>query len=131
MLLFLHFFLFLFSLCFIQPYLAKKTFPTIHSNVIPSLLYISNTSWKFVGLFVKHPEVMSFKCRRTVGSSLYQKMKSPKLYSVLKKIITKWMTYTQSATKSISLFNIYECLKSLPLFTVHFLLVTRSRCFQF
>ena len=36
-----------------------------------------------------------------------------------------------TATKSISLFNAYERLKSPPLVTVHFLLVTRSQCFRF
>ena len=35
-----------------------------------------------------------------------------------------------TATKSISLFNAYERLKSPLLFTVHFLLVTRSQCFK-
>ena len=34
-----------------------------------------------------------------------------------------------TATKSISLFNAYERLKSPPLFTAHFLLVIRSQNF--
>ena len=55
-------------------------------------LYIPNTSLKFNGFFMKHPGVMSFKCRRSVGSTLYQKIRTSKLYVVLKKIITKGMT---------------------------------------
>ena len=35
-------------------------------------------------------------------------MKTPMLYVILKKIITKGMIYMQTATKSISLFNTYE-----------------------
>ena len=41
------------------------------------------------------------------------------------------INYTQNATKSISLFNAYECLNLTFPFAVHFLLVTRSRCFRF
>ena len=36
------------------------------------------------------------------------------MYITLKKIITKGMTYKQTATKSIILFNAYERLKSPP-----------------
>ena len=54
-----------------------------------SHLCIPNTSSKFVGLFVKYPGVMSFKCRRRIGSTLCQKMRTPKLYVILKQIITK------------------------------------------
>ena len=82
-------------------------------------------------MVVKHPREMTLKCYRSVGSALYQKMRKSKLYIILKKIIIKGMTYTQTATKSINLFNAYERLKSPPPFTVHFLLVTRSQCFRF
>ena len=41
-------------------------------------------------------------------------MRARKLYGILKKIITKLMTYTQTAKKSISQFNAYERLKSVP-----------------
>ena len=68
---------------------------------------------------------MSFKSRRSNGSALYQKMRTLKLYIILKKIIPKGMTYMPTATKSVSLFNTYERLKFPPPFTVHFLLVTR------
>ena len=78
-------------------------------------LCMPNTSWKFVGLIVKHSGVMSFKCRRNVASALCQKMRTQKLYNILKNIITKGMTYTQNTTKQISLFNAYERLKSPPL----------------
>ena len=71
-----------------------------------------------------------FKCRRSVGSDLCQKMRIPKLYVILKKIITKGMNYTQTATKLINLFNVYERLKSLSPFTFQFLLDTRFRCFR-
>ena len=111
---------------------AKKVLPTLHSYVIPRRLCIPTISWKSFGVVVKHPREMSFKCRRSVGSALCQNMRTPKLYVILKKIITKRMTYTQTTTKSISLSNAHERLKSAPpLFTVHFLLVTRSQCFRF
>ena len=91
--------------------LAKKTFPTLHSYVIPGPLCIHKTSWKFVVLLVKHPGVMSFKCRRSVGKALYQKMRTPKLYVILKKIVSR-VTYPQTERKMISLFNVYDRLKS-------------------
>ena len=84
-----------------------KTFPTLHSYVTPSPPSTPNTSWKFIGLFVKQTGVMSIKCRRSVGSTLYYKMRT-KAVCHFKKIITKGMTYTQAATKPISLFNSYD-----------------------
>ena len=39
-------------------------------------------------------------------------MRTLKLYVILKERITKGMTYAQTATKPISLFNAYEHLKS-------------------
>ena len=95
------------------------------------LLCIPNPIWKFFGIFVKHSGVMLFRCRRSVECSLYQNRKTPKLYAILKKRITKGMTYTQTATKSISLLYTYERLKSPPLFTVQFFFGTRSQCFRF
>ena len=53
------------------------------------------------------------------------------MYIILKEIITKGMTYTQTTTKSISLFNIYERLKSPPTFTVHFYKLTDPDVFDF
>ena len=88
------------------------TFSTLHPYVIPIPLCIPNTSWKFVGLLLKYPEVISFKNWRNVGSALYQKMWTSKLYVILKKIITKGMIYWQTARESINLFNAYERLKS-------------------
>ena len=41
-------------------------------------------------------------------------MRTQKLYVILKKIINKRITYTQTATKPISLFNASERLKSPP-----------------
>ena len=99
------------------------TFSTLHSYVIPRLLCIPNIPYMFVGVLLKYPGVMSFECRRSFGNVLYHKMWTPKPYIILKKIITKEITYTQTATKSINLFNAYERLKSPPPFTVHFLLV--------
>ena len=78
------------------------------------------TATKSVSLLMKHRGETSFKCQRSVGSALYQKMKTPHLYIILKKKIPMGMIYTQSSTKSISLFNAYERLKSPSLFTVHF-----------
>ena len=57
---------------------------------------------------------MSLKCRSSVGSALYQKVRTPKLFIILKKLITKEITYTQTAAKSIGLFNAYDRLKSNP-----------------
>ena len=57
---------------------------------------------------------MTLKCYKSVGSALYQKKMKPKLYIILKKIIIKGMTYTQTATKSINLYNAYDRLKSPP-----------------
>ena len=94
--------------------LVKKTFPKLHSYAIPSRLCIPTISWKFVCPLVKHPGTMSFKCHRSVESALHQNLRTPKLYVILKRIITKGMTYTQTATKSISLFKAYESLKSFP-----------------
>ena len=48
-------------------------------------------------------------------------MKTPKLYVILKNVITKGMTYTQTSTKQIRLFNAYERLKlSLPVDSLNF-----------
>ena len=69
----------------------KKTLPSLHSYVILSPFCSPNTSWKYVGLSVKHPGEMSFKYRRSVGSALYQKMRTPKINVILKKIITSEM----------------------------------------
>ena len=82
--------------------------------MIPSRLSISNISWKYGSLVVKHPGEMSIKCRRNVGSSRYQKMRTPKLYIILKKTITKEMTDMQTRMKSICMFNAYERLKYAP-----------------
>ena len=109
----------------------KEHISRLHSYVIPSPFCIPNPSWKFVGLLVKHTGVMSFKCWRSVVSALYQKMRTTRLFFILKKIFAKGMISTQTAAKSISLFKAYERLKSPSLFTVNFLLVTRSRYFRF
>ena len=77
-------------------------------------LSIPNTSWKFAGLLVKHPEVIPFKYRKSVASALYEKMRTPKLYVILKKILIKGMTYTQTTIKQIRLFNAFEHLKYPP-----------------
>ena len=128
--LFLCFFLLLFSLILLT-ITRKKGIANLHSYVIPSRLCILIISWQHVGLVVKHRGKMSLKCRRRVGSALYQKMRIQKLYIMLKKIITKGMTYMQTETKSIRLFNAYESLQSLLVFIAHFLLVTRSQYFLF
>ena len=86
----------------------------IHSYVLLSHLCIPNISWKYVGPVAKYGGEMSLKCWRSVGSALYQKMRTPKLYVILKKIITKKMIYTEIGTKSNSLFSSYEHLKSAP-----------------
>ena len=112
-LLFLCFFLLLFSSSSFNRNSQRRR-SQINFNVILSPLCIPNTSWKFISLLMKHPGVMSFKCRRSVGSVVCQKMRTPKLYFILKKIITKGMTYMQTTTKQISLFNAYECLKYPP-----------------
>ena len=57
---------------------------------------------------------MLLKCWRSVESALYHKMRTPKLHVILKKIITKRMIYTQTATKSNSLYSSYEHLKIPP-----------------
>ena len=102
-----------------------------HFFVIPKPLCFPNTSWKFVGLLVKPPEVMSFKGWEKCPKLPLSKMRTQKLCVILKNIITKGMTYTQTETKSIRLFNAYERLNSPPPFTGHFLLVIRSRCLRF
>ena len=51
------------------------------------------------------------KCRKRHLS----KNEDTKLYIILKKEITKGITYTQTTSKPISLFNGYERLKSPPL----------------
>ena len=48
------------------------------------------------------------KCLRNVGSALYEKMRTPKLHVILKKMFSKGMTYTQTGAKSISLLNAYD-----------------------
>ena len=78
--------------------------------MIPRRLSIPNTFWKYDGLLAKHPGEMSFKCRRSVGRALCQKMRTPKFYVILKKIIFKGMNYMHTATYLISL-NAYERLK--------------------
>ena len=50
----------------------------LHSYMIPSPVWIPNTSLKFVGLSVKHPGIMSFKCWRSVESAFYQEMRDTK-----------------------------------------------------
>ena len=105
-------------------------FPTLHSYVNPTRLCTPNISWNYVGLVVKYPGLMSFKYRRNVGSALYQKVIAPNLYVILKEIITKRMTYTQTATKSISPLNAHKHLKSPPV-PSSFLLVTQLRVFDF
>ena len=50
-------------------------------------------------------------------------MNTPKLHVILKKVIAKVIIYTQTATKSIRLFNAYERLKSPPSLTIHFLII--------
>ena len=75
---------------------TKKAFPTVHSYVIPSRLYIPNTSWKYVGLVVNHSRVMPMKCRRSHRSALYQKMRTPKLYVILKKQLPREWTANKS-----------------------------------
>ena len=57
---------------------------------------------------------MSFEYRRSVGIAFCQKIRTSKLYLILKKIIIKWMTKTQTPIKQISLFNAHERLKSPP-----------------
>ena len=68
----------------------------LHSYMIPSGLCTRNISWKYVGLVVKHPREMSLKYRISVGSTLYQKIWTPKLYDILKKIIIMGMIYMQT-----------------------------------
>ena len=64
---------------------------------------------------------MLFKCRKSVGCALCQKMRTPKLYVILKKIITKGMTYTLTATKQFSLLNAYKRLKyPSPVYSLNF-----------
>ena len=71
----------------------------LHSYVIPSRLYISNTSWKYVGLVLKHPGVMSLKCGKSVGSVLYKKNEDAKAVRHFEENNYQAMTYTQTATK--------------------------------
>ena len=54
---------------------------------------------------------MSEKCRKRPISK-NKDIKAARHF--FKKMITKGMTYTQTATKSIGLFKAYACLKSLP-----------------
>ena len=72
---------------------------------------------------------MSFKCRRSVGSVLYQENEDIKVVHHLEQNNNDEDDLHATAAKSISLLNAYERLKSPPLFTVHFLEVTRSQCF--
>ena len=75
----------------------KNVIPNITFFVIPSHLCTLNISSKYAGLVVKHPREMLLECWRSIGSALCQKMRTLKLYVILKKIITKGMTYMQTA----------------------------------
>ena len=106
--------LLLFSL-FLFSKTCKKGIPNVIFLCDSEMLCISNISWKqYLSLVVKHPGEMSLKFLRSVCCAFCQKMKTPKLYVILMKIITKEMTYTEIAIKSISLFNEYYRLKSPP-----------------
>ena len=111
--------------------LGKKTFSTLNSYVIRKPLCTLNTSWKFVALLVKHPGLMSFKVWRSAGNALYQKKRTPKLNVILKKIITKGTTYTQTAANSISLISADERLKSPSPFAVNFYMLPDNDVFVF
>ena len=80
----------------------------LHSYVIPSRLCIPNISWKYVGLAVKHTGV-------SVGSALYQNMRTPKLYVILKEINTKGMIYKQTKKQNRLVYSMF--MSPLPLFT--------------
>ena len=56
-------------------------------------------------------------------------MGSPKQYVILKKIFSKEITYKQTTTKQINLFNAYERLKSPP--SVHILNFTSYSILMF
>ena len=58
---------------------------------MPSSLSTRKISWKFVSVLVKLPGIMSFKRRRIVGSAIYQKMRTPKLYVI--KFLTKCLFF--------------------------------------
>ena len=75
---------------------------------------IPNTSWKYACFLARHAGAMLLKCRRNEGCVLYQKMRTPKLYVILKKKNIEGINFMQKSTKSISLFNTYDSLKYPP-----------------
>ena len=116
MLLLLCFFLLLFfsSSFYHKSQKSYQNHPKLHSYVTPSRLCIPKISWKYVGLIAKHGAEISLKYWRSFGSALDQKMRTTKLYVILKKIIPKRIIYTQTTRKWNRLFSSYEHLKFLP-----------------
>ena len=100
--------------------------PTLHSYVNPSHFCANNISWKDVGVVVYYK-----KRKRNIIEMSEMHRKRPLSKNEDTKVVGHFEenNYDENdlypiATKSNSLFNAYESLKSPPLFTVHFLQAT-------